>query len=80
MNQNDSHPESAEAREVSKFRHDARNQLGLIVGYIDLLDRPTVGSLNPQQQSYVERIRSAANTLDEMIDALLRRDEPRSGG
>ena len=77
MNQNENNIES---QTIKKFRHDARNQLGLIVGYTDLLDKPTVGSLNPQQQSYVEHIRSAANTLDEMIDALLREDEPQSGG
>ena len=76
MDQNDNESQSAESRDIEKFRHDARNQLGLIVGYIDLLDKSNVGSLNPQQQSYVEHIRSAANTLDQMIDALLHPDEP----
>ena len=66
----------ADMREVSKFRHDARNQLGLILGYVDLLDRPQVGSLNEKQRIYVERIRSAANALDEMVDSLLRPEGP----
>ena len=49
-------------REISKFEHDARNQLNLVLGYLDLLQREPAGALNPAQQAYVEQIRSAALT------------------
>ena len=57
--------------DIRKFRHDARNQLNLIVGYMELLDRPSVGTLNEKQKMYVDRARAASENLERLVDGLL---------
>ena len=56
---------------VHRFRHDARNQLNLIVGYLDLLARPSVGQLNPKQQMFIGRIRTASQNVEALVEGLL---------
>lgn len=63
--------ETAVIPDLRKFRHDARNQLNLIVGYMELLNRPSVGTLNEKQKIYVDRARAASETLERLVDELL---------
>lgn len=54
---------------VLRFQHDARNQLNLIIGYVDLLQR-TADSLDAEQQSCLKQIHAAAVHLGAMVEAL----------
>ena len=63
--------DSGTVTDIRQFRHDARNQLNLIMGYADLLARPTVGQLNERQRMYIDRIRGASVQLETMLDELV---------
>jgi two-component system NtrC family sensor kinase len=54
---------------VSTVSHDLRSPLTAILGYVELLGR--VGSLNAQQQEFINRIQASVESITSLINDLL---------
>jgi signal transduction histidine kinase len=62
---------AAKDRFLSIVSHELRTPLTGIAGYADLLMRERKGPLTPEQRTYVERIRDAAQYQVELIEDIL---------
>ncbi|MGH7471997.1 MAG: sensor histidine kinase [Longimicrobiales bacterium] len=67
------------ARMTRGITHDLKNPLGVILGHAELLEDGVRGELTPQQRESVSRIRSAAESLLELINTLLELARAESG-
>jgi signal transduction histidine kinase len=56
---------------LAVMSHELRTPLNAVVGYTDLLDAGIGGTVTPEQQQHLARIRSAARTLLDIIDDIL---------
>ncbi len=55
---------------ASRLAHDLKTPLVSLKGFADLLDRTASGSLDERSRMFLERIRTSAALLNEMVDGL----------
>ena len=65
--------ERAREELVATIGHELRTPLTSMVGFIDLLQDGGAGSLEPEQERYLEIVRRAAARLQRLVDELLER-------
>jgi PAS domain S-box-containing protein len=54
---------------VNTVSHDLRSPLTAILGYVELIER--AGEVNPQQQQFIQRVKSSVHATTGLIDDLL---------
>jgi signal transduction histidine kinase len=65
--------ERAREELVATIGHELRTPLTAMVGFIELLQDGGAGSLEPEQERYLEIVRRAAARLQRLVDELLER-------
>ncbi len=61
---------------LTRVRHDLRSVVHSVVGYSDLLAGERYGALSPDQARFVSHVRSAAEQLQELVDACIELSRP----
>ncbi|MET0339361.1 MAG: histidine kinase dimerization/phospho-acceptor domain-containing protein [Polyangiales bacterium] len=61
---------------LTRVRHDLRSLVHAVTGYSDLLATPSYGALSPEQQRFVANVRTAAEQLQELVDACVELARP----
>jgi len=61
---------------LTRVRHDLRSLVHSVVGYSDLLSEPRYGALSPEQARFVTHLRSAAEHMQELVDACIELSRP----
>ena len=63
--------ERAKNEFVSTVSHELRTPMTSVKGYVDLLLMGAVGSLEPQQENFLQKVQSNANRLTKLVNDLL---------
>lgn len=74
----------AEARRVrdefvDTVSHELRTPIHILMGFLDVLGRPSTGALSPRQLAYVERLREVARHLGRLVEDVLAIGQLRAG-
>jgi hypothetical protein len=64
---------------LTRVRHDLRSLVHSVVGYSELLAEPRYGALSPEQARFVTHVRSAAEHMQELVDACIELSRPAHG-
>ena len=61
---------------LTRVRHDLRSLVHSVVGYSELLTEPRYGAISPEQARFVTHLRSAAEHMQELVDACIELSRP----